>query len=216
MNTDVPYLPSTGNLHPILDSIQNAGVPEVFNKDFLRDLGYASSNDRPVVKILKYLGMLDDSGRPQTSYRDFVDHTKAKRVLAVRLATAFDDLFISDKLAHEKTASALKGWFKSKTGTSDSVSDKIAKTFKSLVQYADFAEIDVHNPTGMSAAPPEPAPPPEPKEPSPAPSPQASLTMGGGTTALGLVYRIEVHLPDTQNVDTFRAIFRALREEIMT
>jgi len=29
----------------------------------------------------------------------------------------------------------------------------------------------------------------------------------------GLVYRLEIHLPDTQNVDTFRAIFRALREE---
>lgn len=34
-------------------------------------------------------------------------------------------------------------------------------------------------------------------------------------TDIGLVYRFEIHLPDTQNVDTFRAIFKALREELM-
>jgi hypothetical protein len=32
---------------------------------------------------------------------------------------------------------------------------------------------------------------------------------------IGLVYRFEIHLPDTQNVDTFRAIFKAMREELM-
>jgi len=34
------------------------------------------------------------------------------------------------------------------------------------------------------------------------------------TSEIGLVYRLEIHLPDTQNVDTFRAIFRAMREEM--
>ena len=33
-------------------------------------------------------------------------------------------------------------------------------------------------------------------------------------TNFGLVYRIEIHLPDTQNLDTYRAIFRAIREEL--
>lgn len=206
MDTTVPYMPSVSNLHKILDAIQKAGVPETFNLDFLKDLGFTSSNDRPVIKVLKYLGMLDTSGRPQTAYREFVDHTKAKAVLASRIRAAFDDLYLSDKDAHNKSVEQLKGWFKTKTGASDSVAKKMATQFKSLASYADFSA----------------APPATPKIPEPelekkdeetqkkSPPPPASDLQG-----LGLVYRLEIHLPDTQNVETFRAIFRALREELM-
>lgn len=206
MDTNVPYMPSVSNLSKILDAIQKAGVPEVFNLDFLKDLGFTSSNDRPVTNVLKYLGMLDSSGRPQTAYREFVDHTKAKAVLAGRLRAAFDDLYLSDKDAHTKSAEQLKGWFKTKTGASDSVAKKMATQFKSLANYADF-----------EAAPPiEQKPPGEPKsdvtaEKPPTLPPPAAPDLKG----LGLVYRLEIHLPDTQNVETFRAIFRALREELM-
>src|SRR5665213_1077364 len=65
MNPDVPYMMSVTNLHKILDAIQRAGAPEVFHLDFLKDLGFKGSNDRGAVKLLKYLGMLDGSGRPQ-------------------------------------------------------------------------------------------------------------------------------------------------------
>jgi hypothetical protein len=193
-------MPSVSNLHKILDAIQRAGVPEAFNLDFLKDLGFSSSNDRPVIKVLKYLGMLDSSGRPQTAYREFVDHTKAKAVLAGRIRAAFDDLYLSDKDAHNKSVEQLKGWFKTKTGVSDSVAKKMATQFKSLASYADF-----------SAAPPVPpkAPEIEPERKSDEFLPPPDLK------SLGLVYRLEIHLPDAQNVETFRAIFRALREELI-
>lgn len=205
MDTTVPYMPSVSNLHKILDAILKAGVPEVFNLDFLKDLGFTSSNDRPVIKVLKYLGMLDSSGRPQEPYREFVDHTKAKAVLAGRIRAAFDDLYLSDKDAHTKSAEQLKGWFKTKTGASDSVAKKMATQFKSLASYADFE--------ATAATPPEKPPvtpetKPDVKPPSPPPTPP-------DLKGLGLVYRLEIHLPDTQNIETFRAIFKALREELM-
>jgi hypothetical protein len=209
VDANVPYLPSVTNLHKILDKIQNAGVPEVFNIDFLKDLGFTSSNDRPVIKLLKYVGLLDASGRPQTAYREFVDHTKAKKVLAARLRVAFDDLYLSDKAAHTRTVESLKGWFKTKTGEGDAVAKKIATTFRALSQYADFS--------GHAEMPREPAA-ETPAEPT-VQTPPAAATVPPVTipsrTELGLVYRIEIHLPDTQNVETFRAIFRALREELM-
>lgn len=59
MNPDVPYLVSVGNMHKILDAIQNAGAPSVFNLQFLKDLGFTASQDRPMTRVLKYLGMLD-------------------------------------------------------------------------------------------------------------------------------------------------------------
>lgn len=206
MDTNVPYMPSVANLHRILDAIQKAGIPEAFNLDFLKDLGFTSSNDRPVIKVLKYLGMLDASGRPQKAYRDFVDHTKAKAVLAARLRVAFDDLYLSDKNAHNKTVESLKGWFKSKTGASDAVAKKMATQFRSLAQYADF-QAKLSEPSKVE----EPSEPTAPAAEQP-PTPLAPATE---LAQLGLVYRLEIHLPDTQNIETFRAIFRALREELL-
>src|SRR5579883_1538034 len=116
MNPDVPYMMSVKNLSAILDKIQKAGAPDAFGLDFLKDLGFTSSNDRGVIKLLKYIGLLDAAGKPQASYREFMDHAKAKTVLAARLRDAYDDLFVSDKDAHTRTSEKLKGWFKTKTG----------------------------------------------------------------------------------------------------
>lgn len=207
MNPDVPYMMSVTNLHKILDAIQRAGAPEVFHLDFLKDLGFKGSNDRGAVKLLKYLGLLDGSGRPQASYREFMDQTKAKHVLANRMRATFDDLFTADRHANTKSVEQLKGWFKTKTGAGDAVAQKMASTFRSLAMYAAW---DGAPPTSAEDDAPE-SPPPERSQ----PAIELPQPTGHGKSAIGLVYRFEIHLPDTQNVDTFRAIFRALREELM-
>jgi|TARA_B110000971_G_scaffold146500_1_gene149570 hypothetical protein len=205
MDENVPYMNSVKKLHPMLDKIQNAGVPETFNKDFLVDLGYTSSYDTALIKLLRYLGMLDSSNKPQDSYRQFVDHTKAKTVLAQRIRVAYDDLYLSDKNADSKQTNQLQGWFKTKTGSGEAVAKKIASTFKSLADYADFS--------GVAPAQEEPSA--APKEDIPPVIPGVPPIIHPKNTDIGLVYRFEIHLPDTQNVDTFRAIFKALREELM-
>ena len=205
MDENVPYMITVTKLHNMLDAIQKASVPSSFSNEFLKDLGFTSSNDRRLKSVLRYLGMTDGSGNPQDAYKKFVDHTKAKGVLAQQLQIAYDDLYLADKSAHNKTASDLKGWFKTKTGVGDAVAQKMASTFKSLASYADF--------TGVVAKPAEqeekePPPPGDDVPPPPPPPPS-------GTADFGLVYRFEIHLPDTQNVDTFRAIFKAMKEELM-
>lgn len=205
MDTDVPRMPSVKNLHPILNSIQKAAVPEAFGVDFLKDMGYTSSNDRSVIKVLKFLGMLDASGKPQTSYREYMDHTKSKKVLAGCMMNAYDDLFKSDKNAHTKSATDLKGWFKTKTGSGEKVAEKMSTTFKSLASYADFS--------GAVQVPEKPI------EQEIKPQVEVEIPKhpgNSGAHSIGLTYRIEVHLPDTTNVDTFRAIFKAIREELMS
>lgn len=206
MDINVPYMPSVKNLTTILDKIQHAAVPEAFTHDFLKDLGFTSSNDRSIVKILRYLGFLDNASRPQTPYKEFVDHTKTKIVLADRLKISFDDLYVSNKKAHEMTADNLKGWFKSKTGKGDAVAVKISTTFKTLADYADFKTESKKHETHADPI-------------QPSTSAQAPVTSQKQSfpidSSIGLVYRLEIHLPDTQNIDTFRAIFKAMREELV-
>jgi hypothetical protein len=212
MDSEVPYMPSVTNLHKILDAIQNAGAPDAFGLDFLKDLGFTSSNDRAVIKLLKFLGFLDSSSKPLQSYKEFMDQNKAKSVLGARLLKAYDDLFLSDKDAQTRTVEKLKGWFKTKTGSGDAVANKMATTFKSLASYADFsknlATVDSEESAsvkkGGAAAD-------RPKEGS------GKLDKGDlrpPLGAIGFAYRIEIHLPDTTNIETYRSIFRAIREEL--
>jgi len=216
METEVPYMPSVTNLHKILEAIQKAGAPEAFGLDFLKDLGFTSSNDRAAIKLLKFLGLLDAGGKPTSSYKEFMDQNRAKAVLAIRLRKAYDDLFLSDKEAQTRTVERLKGWFKTKTGAGDAVANKMATTFKSLATYADFthsesvAELDTSKTQEESE------------------TVDDLKTKGeGGNKAhvskkhefandIGFVYRIEIHLPDTTNIETYRSIFRAIREELQS
>jgi uncharacterized protein DUF5343 len=215
VNADVPYMPSVTNLHKILDAIQRASAPEVFTLDFLKDLGFTSSNDRSAIKVLKYLGLLDESGRPLAPYREFMDHTRSKQVLAARMRLAFDDLFTADRNANTKSVENLKGWFKTKTGSGDAVAQKIASTFRSLSTYADFSAGPPADQGNGSVADTPVFAPKQPQEEQASPPLQEKLHGSSQKSQFGLVYRFEVHLPDTQNVDTYRAIFRALREELM-
>jgi len=82
----------------------------------------------------------------------------------------------------------------------------MATTFKSLAKYADF--------TGAKTPKEKPA---EQQQPEVKVKTNTTAPVGiFGENSFGLTYRIEVHLPDTTNVDTFRAIFRAIREELMS
>ena len=217
MEVEVPYMPSVTNLHRIFDAIQNAGAPDAFGLDFLKDLGFTSSNDRPVIKLLKFLGFLDSSGKPLQSYKEFMDQHKARTILAQRLHKAYDDLFRSDKDAQSRSVDRLKGWFKTKTGVGDAVAKKMATTFKSLASYADFSsmlsapdadEVAAPEEVGMESGDVRTV-----QLPGPAFERSRELTNGFG---IGFSYRIEIHLPDTTNVETYRSIFRAIREELQS
>ena len=204
MNDEVPYMSSIKNLTAILDKITQGSVPNAFGIDFLRDLGFKSSNDRSILKLLRFLDMIDGSGRPTENYRNFVNPSQSRAVLARCIRRAYDDLFISNQNAPGMSRSDLAGWFKTKTGKSNAVSDKIATTFRALAEYADFtAEADSDGPMsgGVNAS-------------SFNTDEESQQDRTPQERTLGMTYRIEVVLPETTNVDTYRAIFRALREEL--
>lgn len=205
MNKDVPYLPTVTNLHTILDSIAKASVPDAFTFDFLKDLGFKSSNYRSFPKLLRYLALIDDSNKPTGAYKAFVDPTQAKAVLASSLRSSFDDLLNAHPAANTYSTQKLMGWFKTKTGKSESVATKMATTFRSLASYADWQAATATQESESDEGPTvfaEDLTPPPPKS--------------GTLAPLKLTYRVEINLPDSTNVNTFRAIFRALREELLS
>ena len=110
-NTDIPYVLFVTNLPKILEAIQKAAVCRQFNLDFLKTLGLQASQDRPVIKLLKYLGTRlarFETGLLQP-HRDSVDHNKSKVVLADRMRAAFDDLFNAIPMRRGKSIRCVEG-----------------------------------------------------------------------------------------------------------
>lgn len=201
------YLTSTKNLEGIFNAIQSAKAPPTFTQRFLEDLGFKGNADRLIVNVLKALGFLSTDGTPQQRYFDFLDQSRAARVLADGIEDAYADLYQLDRKAHERSRTELIGKIKTLTRgqASDSVVAKMASTFIALAGLADFSKAD--------AVPGE-----DPQSPEEPLGPQLPITPppGGSIPLGGLVYNIELHLPDSRDPAVYEALFRALKSHLLS
>jgi hypothetical protein len=194
------YLTTTKNLGKILATVQNAQAPKQFSTRFIASLGFASAADRLIIGVFKALGFLTAEGHPTKRYFEYLDAAQSKKVLAAGIREAYEDLFQLNRRANEMSNSDIKGKLKTLTQgqSGDSVLEKMASTFKALVQHADFS----------GELPPAPTPTPE-AEPSAGPSTVASVSLGG------LVYNIQLILPADRDQAVYDALFRSLKEHLL-
>jgi hypothetical protein len=209
------YLTSTKNLDGILTAIQTAQAPPRFTLAFLENLGYKSSSDRLIINVLKALGFLNGDGVPTDRYYRFLDQTEAPKVLAEGLQGAYGDLYQLNRNAHELGRNELKNKLKTLTQgqQSDSVLGKMAGTFLELAKRADFSAA----PAPQRAA--------EPLEEAVTTSnggPSTSTTTApptiqttGGVSLGGLVYSIQIHLPESRDQAVYDALFRSLKTHLL-
>ena len=223
-------LPDSYTLKPnaipaYFDAILDAQPPERFSVKFLENLGFTSTNDRLFIGILKELGFLNRDGGPQQRYFDFLDRSQSKHVLADGIREAYADLYAINTRAHEFSVEDAKNKLRTLYGAKKTplVIGNIAKTFKALVEYADFTA-----PAVLKAPPAEVAPikdvPKAPHAPAPIVSPPsvaghaatANETMGHlrALDVAGLQYHINIVLPESRDQAVYDAIFRSLREHL--
>jgi hypothetical protein len=88
MDVTNAYMYTVKNLGQMFEAIQKAQVPPRFTHDFLKTLGFKSTNDRSFINVLKGLGFLDSSSVPTQAYRDYRDKKAAATVLAKQLRQA--------------------------------------------------------------------------------------------------------------------------------
>lgn len=213
------YLTSTKNLSAILQAIQSAQAPERFNVRFLENLGFTSSNDRLIVGVLKELGFLDGEGKPTSRYFRFLDASQASHVLAEGIREAYADLFAlrrdANKMSREELTNKAKTL--SQGSLSESVLEKFAMTFSSLVKHANFDDL------GRLAQ--------EEKQPDQMDEPQRDLPKGDEAVGDppkhrppskrhsldlgGLHYNFQIILPATRDPAVYDAIFRSLKEHLI-
>ena len=208
MSVPDSYLHSVKNVSDIFSAIKNAGVPERFTHEFLKQLGFTSSNDRAVIPVMKALRFLDDNSAPTDRYRRFRDPSLSGAVIAEALRDAYSDLFTVNEKANEMTPQALVGAFKRITGKGDAVAKKMASTFKALTGLGDWT-------AGSVAVPVEPEDElgEETTEPPTTP-PTLTDAQGPAIGFPSLHHDVHIHLPVSTDVKVYDAIFRSLREHL--
>jgi hypothetical protein len=200
------YLVTTKNAEAFFNAIQGAKAPERFTIKFLKDMDFASSNDRLYIGVLKGLGFLDENGTPTDRYFSFLDHSQSRKVLADAIRAAYDELFTLNRNAQKLSVDDVKGKFKSLTQgqKSENVVTWMANTFKVLCDLADWSAPAI--PTEQPATGTEKADVPT----SPAPSQMVS-----GPRELELHYNIQLILPESRDQAVYDAIFASLRRHLM-
>lgn len=213
MPSEFPYMMSVTNVPAILAKIKSAGSPPKFTHEFLKtSLGFSSSNDRNIIKVLRALGFLTADGVPTSRYNDFRHEQRSGQILAEGLREGWADLFLASQKANELSTTELTGMFKSLTGKGEAVALKMASTFNAFAKQADWSPGSGERrrdeqpdegagddlPKGEDDAPPPPPP-----------------TLSDSSGGLRLHHDIHIHLPPTSDTSVYTAIFRALREELL-
>src|SRR5437763_12275251 len=200
------YLTSTKHVKEILTAIQQAQAPKQFSNTFLQNLGFKSSTDRLFIGVLKALGFLNASGAPTPRYFEYLDQTQSGRVLAEALRNSYADLFELNVNAQKWSREEVKNKLKTLTQGqfSDDVLSKMAMTFTALANQADFEAVE-----------PAEAPPPEGEEDEqqpPAGDDGRARTLRTNLGGFGgLVYNIQIQLPESRDPAVYDALFRSLR-----
>jgi len=200
------YLTSVKRLPDIFEAIHTAQAPDTFSTRFLENLGFKSKGDRLIIGVLKSLGFLDDGGKPTDRYYEYLDQSRSEVVLASAIRDAYSELFVLNKNANRFSKADFIGKAKtlSQGKLSDRVLDCMYMTFSGLVELADF-ETPPPNPETT----PETSQKPKSDNPQPArPSEGKPLNVGG------LVYNIQIVLPETRDPAVYDALFRSLREHL--
>lgn len=198
--TDYPYMISNNKIGPIINKIQQAARPAKFTQEVLKNLGFTSTNDRAFIPLFKKLGFLLDDGTPSALYDQLKDATSTSTILGVQIKSLYADLYAINTEIHKAPEAEIKGAISRVTGKDAEGVGRIYNTFKALCGLATF---DAAQATSVAAEKEE-----APQETSP------SIPIVTPRTN-EFHYNIQIHLPATNDISVYNAIFKSLKDNLL-
>lgn len=211
MSESLPFLNSTGLVPKILDKIIEAQTPERYTQDFQGTvLGYGSGSARPFIPLLKRIGFLKTDGTPTELYMKFRDDDYRGRAMAEALKIGYAPLFKVNEYADKLPKEKLKGAVIQVTGMSKNskTAGTIVSTFEALKSYADF-DVQLENIENDHVEDQEAS---ILNEDARVPDVRATVNSRG----MNLSYTINLNLPASKDPEVFHAIFKSLKENLLS
>ena len=213
MAAKLPYMLSTGLIPKILEKIQNARRPERFTQDFLgTKLGQPGGSAGAIIPLLKRMTFLGSDGVPSPLYDQFRNTETQGFAIAQGMRSAFSELFDRNEYVYDLPRDKLVGLIIEITGGTkgDSRTQKIVATFLALRELADF---ESETPETLTPGPDSDTP----ESTSNSNKLQTPAHFANtDNVELRIGYTINLNLPETNDPEVFNAIFKALRDNLLS
>lgn len=198
------YTTKTGSLKSFLQRLKTKElvVPEKVTQNYLESINLKTKHDRTIIRVLKSINFIDESGVPSQSFKDFRTET-SKQVMTKELLKTYADLFKTYSKPNLKSRTELEDYFaKSATKVTKQTLGLYVDTFKTLCEFADFeAELPPDVERGGEEH--------KKKEPTGGQAPLSQLPEG-----LSMNMNIQITLPVTDDAKVYENIFKAIREQL--
>jgi len=185
------------SLRKFLKGIPDRNVPPKVTQVYLKSVGLKSSNDRSIIPVLKFVGLLDGSGAPTEAYRKFRNKSEGPILLAEEIKKAYKQLYDTYDNAHSQADDALQDFFRANTDLADRSVNLVVATFKTLCEFADF-------PTTQRAA----------ETATAGTVPRADRAGTPVTQTPEVHINLQIHLPESNDPATYDAIFDAMARSL--
>jgi Family of unknown function (DUF5343) len=199
----------SAQLPSFLETLRSGKAPSKFTREFLKDLHFKSTNHLQFIPLLKGLGFLTADGSPTERYKQFLDKTRWKQVLAEAVREAYGDIFVLKAKPTSADLKMIQGKFKSTYNLSDVSAERAARTFLALANLADQETLHGAGKPDAVSGQDELA---DQIVPATASINGTNVLATQSKLAVGLHYNIQIHLPATKDIEVYNAIFKSLRD----
>lgn len=195
------YTTVPGKIQALLNKIREVGVPQKASSQWLKSLGFKSSNDASLIGVLKFIGFIDSSGSPSPKW-NLYRGTNHRKVLGDAIREGYSDLFAVYPDANQQSQSDLDHVFSTSSSSGKQVIVKKISTFKALAEKADFAPVSKKDSSPISLVPTNtpPAPP--------------ATAIGHGSYGPALHIDIQIHISPEATVDQIDQIFASMSKHL--
>jgi hypothetical protein len=154
---DFAYTTVPGKIKPLLDKLRQVGIPTKVGVQWLKTLGFTSSNDTTLLGIIKSVGLVDASNVPTSLWSAYrgADH---KKVLGDAIRNGYAELFAVYPDAWQRPNTELEHVFATSTNAGKQVIAKTVASFKAVCECAEFGTPDDQPSQAIQAAGPLHAP----------------------------------------------------------
>ena len=206
----LPYVTAPGNILKALNAVISASTPERVSQDFVKTiLKIPGGSGDQMTSYFKKVGLANSDSTPSEIYNKFRNEATRGRAAADTLRFGYAPLYKRNEYMHELSESKLKGLILEETGVSKK-SSTISQTLTCIKHIKSFAtfdpekEISVENTiTNQITA-------------SDSDDPGPDIKNQANDVGLNLSYTINLNLPATSDIAVFNAIFKSLKENLLS
>jgi hypothetical protein len=200
-----PYVPSPDKIGALFKKIDGMGIPQKFTNKTLKSIGFTSSNDQRLLGLLKFIGIIDQSGVPTPLWSEY--RRSPRTALARAIRAAYSDLFSHFPDAYQRDAEALRTYFAATSSLGAVAVGQMVSTFKAICQLGDFVGLDDAGIEENGAelenqkAPPLGA--------------RKKIVSPNGGSELMVNINIQLQLPADATAETYDRFFEAMRKHLL-